>query len=480
MNKETRILKIQEVIDREPPIAKIEILWKESLVPYEVYQIPLEYLIYNKYNGRILSRTKSLERQHQLLNPETDEGKALIEKLLFESNILRNKRTEEDLGKYGQQKVGIITKDGIIIDGNRRAMLLNRIGKKYFKAVILPVTLEQDPIEIERLETTYQMGEDEKLGYNATEKYIKSKELYLKLSGLSEIDTADFEKASTAKSAIKEISKWMGETEGEVKKYLETVLIMDDYLEYLGYDGIYTQLDEREDQFLFLQKWLRNFYGGDSGRAFDGYNDGDVDILKATAFDYLRFRKEYDGKRFRLLAEGNRDNHLFGNREIWNGFQKRHFEIIQSLPLEEEIDYDSVNLEAHLNARDKKFYESAKNERGGNLFLDNLDDHEDRIKDKRDADEPGKLIKKAQQSLGSVNFQHKSFANPEIQNQVLELGEKAFDALQKRAPLRVLDYIIKLLTKFDPVGIEGGSKDSVEKKLGRIQKLTEDISKQIQ
>jgi hypothetical protein len=33
--------------------------------------------------------------------------------------------------------------------------------------------------------------------------------------------------------------------------------IMDDYLDYLDYNGIYTQLDGREDWFLSLTKWLK-------------------------------------------------------------------------------------------------------------------------------------------------------------------------------------------------------------------------------
>ena len=45
----------------------------------------------------------------------------------------------------------------------------------YFKAVVLDVTLEENPLEIEKLETSFQMGEDEKLGYNPTEKYLKAK-----------------------------------------------------------------------------------------------------------------------------------------------------------------------------------------------------------------------------------------------------------------------------------------------------------------
>ena len=136
-------------------------------------------------------------------------------------------------------------------------MILNRIDRTgLFKAIVLPVTLEENPIEIERLETTYQMGEDEKLRYNPIEKYLKAKQIFDKLTP-----------QVTKTEAIKTISEWMGETESEIRKYLDTMTVMDEYLEYLDYDGIYTQLDEREDQFLSLTKWLKTFYGESSKKA---------------------------------------------------------------------------------------------------------------------------------------------------------------------------------------------------------------------
>ena len=59
MNKETRIQKIAQVIerDKEKPYGRVDIPWKDKLEPMPVYQIPLDCLVYNKYNGRILSRT---------------------------------------------------------------------------------------------------------------------------------------------------------------------------------------------------------------------------------------------------------------------------------------------------------------------------------------------------------------------------------------------------------------------------------------
>jgi len=472
MNKEVRIQKIKEIIDRDKnrtDLLNHEIMWEKQLKTEKVFNIPLSYLIYNKYNGRILSRTKSLEKQNQAINVETEEGRDLIEKLLWESKIDRNKKTELSIREFGQQKVGIITKDGVIIDGNRRAMLLNKVDRTgYFKAIVLPVTLDENPIEIERLETTYQMGEDEKLGYNPIEKYLKAKQIFDKLTP----KISDTE-------AIKSISDWMGETEGEIRKYLDTMTVMDEYLEYLEYDGIYTQLDSREDQFLSLSKWLNTFYGESSKKAFDGYTDSDVDDLKIIAFDFLRFRNEYDGKKFRNLAEGNSDKHFFGDKEIWESFSSKHNEVIRKLPKEPEIDFNSTNLEKHLNARDKLFFDSSIFENDTSAFLENLNDHKYLIGYNKAADEPEKLIKRASQTFEAIKTGHKAFAKPEVQRMVQELGDKIFNSLQTKSPSRVLSHIIELLEGIEVDKIPADEVEEVQDKTKRIQQIGYQINKNL-
>ncbi len=472
MNKEVRKDKIQERIKNSEEgndFLTHEIMWEGQLKTEKVYKIPLSYLIYNKYNGRILSRTKSLEKQNQNIDVETDDGRDLIEKLLWESKIDRNKKTLQSIKDFGQQKVGIITKDGVIIDGNRRAMLLNRLDRtRYFKAIVLPVTLEENPLEIERLETTYQMGEDEKLGYNPIEKYLKAKQIFDKL-------TPKFSETE----AIKNISDWMGEKESEVRKYLDTMTVMDEYLEYLEYDGIYTQLDSREDQFLSLTKWLNNFYGETSKRAFDGYSDSDVDELKSIAFDYLRFRNEYDGKEFRNLAEGNRNKHFFGDKEIWSSFSSKHNEIIKELPEEPQIDFNSNNLEKHLNSRDKLFFESSKFDNDSSAFIENLDDHKYNIGYNNAADAPGKLIKRASKTFDAIKTGHSAFSEPETQEMVKEFGDKVFQSLNQKSPLRVLSHILDLMEAIDVDKIPENETEEVKDKTKEIQKLGYQINKSL-
>jgi len=474
MNKATRIQKIQDIIrrDEEKPFGKIEIPWNDKLEPKNVYLIPLEYLVYNKYNGRILSRTQSLERQNYTIDVETEEGKNKIEELLWLSNDTRNKTTETSINDYGQQKVGIITKDGIIIDGNRRAMLLNR-GKKYtyFKAVVLDVTLEENPLEIEKLETTYQMGEDEKVGYNATEKYIKSKLLYKKLSGEDYSSKEQHDKA-----AINKIATWMGEDEGEIIKYLNTMEVMDEYLEYLEYDGIYTQLDRREDQFLNLTKWLNNFYGEESSKAFDGYKNDDVDDLKIIAFHYIR--TQYEGKEFRILAEGQKANHFFGDKKIWQSFSKDHFDKVKDIQ-EPPIDYNSKDLKKHLDDRDTKFFESTLNDKEESFLNENIDRYREQLGYNKAAGEPEKLVSRAFEAINTIKANQTTFANPEVQNQLLNLSNKTFSLLERKSPSRLLAQVITMLESIEIDKIPEDEMEEVRTKTKRIQQIGYQINKEL-
>jgi len=91
--------------------------------------------------------------------------------------------------------------------------------------------------EIMRLETTYQMGEDEKLDYNPIEKYLKCQQL---------IDN-NFKP--------KEIAEMMNEKISKVDEWLEIMGLMDEYLDSLDYSGIYTRLEKRE-RTVCRFKWL--------------------------------------------------------------------------------------------------------------------------------------------------------------------------------------------------------------------------------
>lgn len=474
MNKETRTQKIAQIIKTAQPYGKQSIFWRGTPTPMDVYQIPLEYLVYNKYNGRILSRTKTLQKQGRSVDPETDEGKKTIENLLWDSKKSKNEITKKDIYEKGQLKVGIITSDGIVIDGNRRMMLLNKIKPKYshFNAIVLPVALEDDPIEVEKLETTYQMGEDEKQGYNPIEKYLKAKEIYKKLI-----------EQHTHDESIKEIAEWMGEEKSVIEDWLSVVKIIDDYLEYLQYDGIYamadTPNDGKEDLFLYIKKWLNTFSEKESGKAFDGYQSMDVDDLKQICFDYVRAKigKSYDGKEFRNIADGLKTKHFFGDKKIWKSFSEEHFTntipAIQRIDSQYPIDYNSENIEAALSNRDSQFRDLVLVK-----LIDNIDKHKTDVGYSRAADKPLELVGQAKKAIEAIDQKHKAFSTSQVVEQIEELIKKLMGMLKKKAPEQTLSIVADLL---ESIELDAGSTDKVEllNKIKDIEKIAYQLEKDV-
>ena len=418
LSSEARIEKLSKIRDGFENYGEKDILWNYgqtasgSMELMPVFKIPLEYLVYNQRNGRILSRTLSHEANTSMIDAQSESGNKLIQKFLYESAEPKNKKTEIDIRKYGQKEVGIVTLDGIVIDGNRRLMTLNNIvanpgdadvsNFNTFKAVILPATLQDATAEVKRLETIYQMGEDEKANYNPIEKYLQAKELF------------------DLKWTEEDVASFMNLKKSDIQKYAQTMALMDEYLEAYGYDSQYTQLDKREDYFLSLNKWLQNFRGAQSARGHDGYTEMDVDLLQMVAFDYIRCFKALDGKDFRKIADGLQPSHIFGNKEIWHDFTEFHNNNIFPLRDQEpEINHEIEDMMNHLNDRDSKFYDASNK-----LLKDNFYESIQKLKYKKTHNQPSVQINTIETITDQINVKADTFKKPQTQRQLANVAKK--------------------------------------------------------
>lgn len=81
MDSATRKAKLEELKANQfnQAMTGIPLRYKGSTRTEIVWRIPLDYLIYNKYNGRIGSDVLSYERQNGDLNAELDTDRAIIE-----------------------------------------------------------------------------------------------------------------------------------------------------------------------------------------------------------------------------------------------------------------------------------------------------------------------------------------------------------------------------------------------------------------
>lgn len=397
----------------------IRIRYKGENKQFSAYRIPLEFLVYNRLNGRIAAQVKSFEKQNHALDESNEQDSKVIADLLFESKKDRNAQTMENLLENGQQKFGIVTSDGVIIDGNRRAMLLNRIWDnrekyrqqsrnvdecRFFIAVILPE--HADDKEVMRLETSYQMGEDEKLDYDPIQKYLKCKDLTD--MGFEPVDIAGM----------------MAEEKPVIEEWLKIMELMDSYLEHYGYDGIYTRLDKREGQFVDLSAYLQRYKPLTSVKVGWAYQAEDVAELKSISFDYIR--AQYEGKEFRVIGKPSKTDSAFCNEGIWRNLLKAHEETIEAIQEEsvEEIRRKNPggDLSPLLEERDSVWTEKVMA-----ALKANLGKASSSLEDLQRANEPTKLIEKALGAVNSVRTRSSTFFEPGVFELLKQLSSKCYE-----------------------------------------------------
>lgn len=425
--REVRQSKLSSLRDHtKKAISQSKLYYKTSSSQYPVYQIDLDLLIYNRHNGRLESEMLTWQQEYSVGDDEyNDELHERIDKFLWQANTVRNRLTLIDLEKKGQQRPGIVTLDGVIIDGNRRAMLLRRIEdktnqKQFLEAVILPDSYDEDEKEIVRLETQYQLGEDAILDYGPLEKYLHAKRLHDSLG----IETA-------------EIAQLMGEKESRIKDLLKTMSLMDEYLEHIGCEGLYNMLKEdgggtKEGMFVDLNSDMKRLDGG--GAQIQWPYDPEVDLLelKTIQFDYIRSGSGFTGtnKTYRAIShEGSGKKSFFAFEDIWAPFTERHRSNVNDVSKEMGTldDYVSQNPDLAGRVDSAKARDSEWENRVSSAMKENFGISEDVLESKVGEQEPSRLLQRALNLLKRVDFEKAGFAEDSInRDRVLEISNLTF------------------------------------------------------
>lgn len=417
MTAEERKIKIKEISEGKPVATGTKLKYQGEIREFNVYKIPLEFLAYNVENGRISSLVKSYKREHGDLDMSRNADAQKVAQFLFESSEDRNKKTMRDLAQNGQLEPGIITMDGVIVDGNRRASLLRKIAESnefdqtikdrcsYFYARILPENADEK--EILRLETSYQMGADSKVDYNPIEKYLHTRDMKEK----------DF--------SIDQISEYMGlSSNKDVLLNLEIMELIDSYLDTYGYTGIYTRLPRGcEDDFLKLNTALKKIRGGKISWIQSDELDEVENDLRLICFDYIRLEEKGDFD-FRMLAS-TASNNFLADEKTWHSFVTAYFsnETAEEEPTEEVLSRASNDEEAKrlLNQRDNQWKNKVREH-----LMDSFRDCKNKLENKKEKDKPIALLKKALNALS------------EIDKEILNSAANRAELLEKANSIQVL------------------------------------------
>jgi hypothetical protein len=189
---------------------------------FQGYRLPRELILYNVHNGRYAADYPQLLKENggKELDSNDKEDRKKIKNHLLSLYPDKNDRTIASLKKDGQEKLGIITVDGILIDGNRRMACISKLydDTQETKYNFIDVArLDRIITDSDRYdcEVRVSMGMDSKVDYGPIDKLIKL-DNGIKL-GKSELELANLMYGMTEKNVKDDLNKL-----DKMKAYLRT------------------------------------------------------------------------------------------------------------------------------------------------------------------------------------------------------------------------------------------------------------------
>ena len=115
----------------------------------EVITLPITLLLLNHDNSRLTAQLVDHPKKSSVeLNPFSEETQSIIASLLRSTESF--KTLLEELKKFGQQNPGLISRDGLLINGNTRLVALREIGAQGIDVAVLPEdALASDFLDVE-------------------------------------------------------------------------------------------------------------------------------------------------------------------------------------------------------------------------------------------------------------------------------------------------------------------------------------------
>lgn len=278
--------------------AKLTVKGTTRLEP--IYRFQLEDLAYNKANGRI--KAEILEKEAELgrlLNQFDDADKRIIREMLLSIRRDENDKIKEDLRKNTQIFPGIITVDGVVINGNRRKALLEELFEetndekyRYLDVHILPSDITKS--ELWLIEAGIQLSAPQQLDYSPVNHLLKLREGVN--SGLTVPQMA---------------SRIYGVSEEQLGGDLRRLDLIDEYLaDFLGKEGKYYLVRNLNEHFINLCNildWVERPRGG-VRRDWSPTKD-DINEFKLVGFYYIRMHMPH--LRIRELRD------IFATKSAW-------------------------------------------------------------------------------------------------------------------------------------------------------------------
>lgn len=227
---------VEESLSGPGPYQTITVEFKDQLEHLPVVRCDINKLVYRLSNGRTDIQQGQYMAEHGL-EPEffLEQESEAVQKAQG-SILLRmadEKGLREDLLTKGQRDPLIITRQAVVVNGNRRLSVCRDDGVDYVNCAVLPGGDEKD---YDLLETELQISQDFKAEYNWVNKLKKIRKLNA-IHGLTPSQIRD---------------KMRLKSSQEVNTLLEMLDLIDLYLERNGMPGEYYRVGPEKTQQAFL------------------------------------------------------------------------------------------------------------------------------------------------------------------------------------------------------------------------------------
>ena len=263
------------------------------------YQIPISYLRYNIANGRIAMEVLEIEK-NQLKRPidtSLQEDETIIRELLLSLDSGKTEELIRDLKRIGQEQPGVITHDGIVINGNRRMAIFQHIHKnedssgkwERLKVIRLPENISEK--ELWKLEAGLQLSQRKVADYHPVNELLKIKQgLKVGLNAKEMVDVL------------------YGRSQKEIEEGIGRLKLIDNFLKFMDQPENYGLIKKfgYHEYFINIQKNIMKDHGSiqpkeQQSRLSRAYSllradimTKDIDIKGITHMSIRKLGKVYD------------------------------------------------------------------------------------------------------------------------------------------------------------------------------------------
>jgi len=175
-----RIEELLVALEGEKDVERIPLPWQDAKgQTFPVIKMPLDHVVLNPGSHRIREQLESHPKRAIVETaPFSDDAQAIISDILLKIEGFDDLRA--NLRDQGQDNAGVITRSGVLINANTRAVALRQNDPHgYIRVAVLQKNA--DPKDIDKLELTLQMRRDFKQDYTFVNQLLFIEDLKAKL-----------------------------------------------------------------------------------------------------------------------------------------------------------------------------------------------------------------------------------------------------------------------------------------------------------